>query len=159
MNKFSSSMCLMGAFIGTFSCMNTSHANEIVVDLNNHTLTYTDKILDVRLEYPIVAPRKDVRYIYGQERHFSVKRINIWPNWQRDDGKRYPGGHPSNPLGYGRITFLNQRGGLRPCAIHGKGRIADMGKNLSGCCVRITDKNIRELMMYTTNDTSIELIY
>lgn len=136
-----------------------SLANEIVIDLNTHTLMYHDEILDVRLEYPIVAPKLSNLYIYGRQRHFSVKGINTWPNWKDNKGKRYPGGHPNNPLGYGRITFLNQRGRLRPCAIHGKGRISDMGRNLSGCCIRITDSNIRELMMYVTNDTSIEIKY
>ena len=158
MNKFSSS--ILGALIGAFSYMCPSLANEIVIDLNNHTLTYSDKILDVRLEYPIVAPTFEARKNYGRKRLFSVKRINIFPNWKDPrNGKRYPGGHPLNPLGYGRITFIDSNEGLRPCAIHGKGRISDMGKNLSSCCIRITDKNIRELMMYVTDNTSIEIKY
>ena len=157
MNKFSSSM--IGALIGTFSYVNTSLANEIIIDLNSHTMMYHDEILNVRLEYPIVAPTLEKRKRYGNKRIFSISGINTWPNWENPrNGRRYPGGHPDNPLGFGRITFINSNEEFYTCAIHGAANISDLGRNLSSCCIRLQNKDIRELMKYTTMDTTIRIL-
>jgi lipoprotein-anchoring transpeptidase ErfK/SrfK len=131
-----------------------------MIDLQNHTLTYEDPILEIKETFPIVGPSYDGRKRYGNQRKFRISLINSFPNWRNPrTGKKYPGGHPNNPLGNTRIRFLNSNGGLRPCSIHGAANVKDLGRNLSKCCIRMLDKDAANLRMLVTYDTVVYINY
>lgn len=158
-NKFSL-VPLMGTILVPFLICSAANADTITIDLQNHTLTYEDKILDIHETFPIVAPSYDGLKRYEGRTKFRISLINTFPNWTNPrTGKRYPGGHPLNPLGNTRIRFIDKSKGLRPCSIHGAARISDLGRNLSNCCIRLLNKDARRLRFMITYDTKVLIRY
>lgn len=160
MNKFSLVPQLV-PLLAPFLISVPAHADgTIIIDLQNHELTYEDKILEIRETFPIVAPTYKARERYEGKSRFRITLINAFPNWENPrNGRKYPGGHPNNPLGNTRIRFIDKSKGLRPCSIHGAANISDLGRNLSNCCIRLLNKDARRLRGLITYDTEIRVRY
>lgn len=116
----------------------------IIVNIRDHTLRHIDINGNLRV-YPIVAPRSEVLYLYGDSHIYNIDRMDLKPAWKDSSGNIIPYGSSRNPLGAGRITFIDVDEGTRPCSIHGNANESDLGRNLSGCCIRMRDEDFLQL--------------
>lgn len=149
-------MMLSSLFL-TFQSMSHSSASDvsdtIIIDVKKGTLTYNEDT------YAIVGPRSNVLHIYNGRTSFSINHMNLKPTWRDNRGNLIPYGHVRNPLGIGRLNFLGPEEASRPCSIHGGAREQDLKKQLSGCCIRMLDKDFLELFWSIRTDTKIVINY
>lgn len=137
-----------------------ANADTITIDIPGKLVTYRDDLTGVYLEYQAVFPRDNIKHVYKQLSSHDVDAMHLKPNWKSLSGVKYPGGHPDNPLGAGRIRFLSTREGFeRNCSIHGGAERRHLGQSLSGCCIRLIDDEFLELFWNITYDTYVEIIF
>lgn len=125
----------------------------VIVNLLTGVLTLQTPF--VTKTYPVVVPRQESLAHYGGRRRFSVQQIGLNVAWKDSRGRIIPANSPHNPLGAGRIRFSNY---TRPCSIHGNAKHAHLGQPLSGCCIRMLDKDFLELVFEIDNSTEIRII-
>lgn len=131
--------------------------SSIVIDLVLGVLILKTPFIEKT--YPVVTPRNNALYQYEGKREFTVKQIGLDVGWVNAEGTIIPASSPRNPLGKGRIRFKNATNAKysRPCSIHGAAREQDLRKQLSGCCIRMRDEDLVEIVFEITYDTEIVL--
>lgn len=135
-------------------------SDTIVIDLKTHVLTYEDEPLSVYKQYKFVGPKPENVSIYGGKPEFTVDTIQYNPSWIDHYNNLVTYASGKSPLGRALIGFKSPNEGPgRPCAIHGNAKENDLGKNLSGCCIRLLDKDILELIPHVTTETVVHMKY
>lgn len=138
--------------------MKTALADELTVDLSLHTITYEDKDLDIFKTFPIVGPKPENLRHYNNGKYFNIDAIAYKPSWEDANGNIVP--FNKSPLGIGIIRFKDLHEGQgRSCGIHGNARENDLGKNLSGCCIRMRDEDFLQIFYEITYDTKVIIHY
>lgn len=133
-------------------------ASQLTVNLKLHTLTYEDKSLNIYKSFPVVGPDPKNLHHYNNGRIFDIDALAYKPDWIDAQGKIFHYGN--SPLGVGIIRFKDiNEGKGRSCGIHGNAQEQDLGKNLSGCCIRMRDNDFLEIFYDIEYDTFIEIKY
>lgn len=133
-------------------------ANTIFIDLNKHQLVYINTEKNQYVQYPIVAPKIENRKFYDGKYNFNIIDIQYKPRQLTYNGKILSSTDSFNILGDFAIPFHKHLNSKRHCSIHGAAKPEDIGKNLSGCCIRMLNSDIINLVTkYIDFNTKVKL--
>jgi lipoprotein-anchoring transpeptidase ErfK/SrfK len=120
----------------------------ILVDKSDNTLTLaTDK--EIVKVYP-VGTGKDASTPVGT---FTIKTKLIDPVWYKKIGGPIPAGSPENILGTRWLGFNAPQYG-----IHGGAKEDDLGRQVSGGCVRMLNRDVEELFSIVPRGTEVIIV-
>jgi len=122
----------------------------LVINLSRHQVTLYQGITRIK-SYPIAVGRKGWETPRG---NFQVLDMLEKPTWINPfTGKAIPGGNPENPLGDYWVGFWTN--GKNWIGFHGTPNPESVGKAASHGCIRMYNKDIKELFQQVSLGTPV----